>query len=57
MKKDYKNYGKEWKKEMMRLPKKVLVNKILIMMLKDEYRKKEDSKQIGNHKSPFGIGA
>jgi len=53
MKKKYERYGPEWKKEMMKLPKK-----ILIMMLREEYMKNSMiNEREGNQKSPFGIGA
>lgn len=52
MKKEYERYGSEWEKEMMKLPKK-----ILIMMLREEYMKDSMiNKREGNQKNPFGLG-
>ena len=52
MKKEYEQYGPEWEKEMIKLPKK-----ILIMMLREEYMKNIPNSLKGNQKSPFGPGA
>lgn len=53
MKEKYELFSPEWEKEMMKLSKEVL-----IMLFKKECMKNFVSdKQIGNHKSPFGIGS
>lgn len=49
MKKEYEPYGPDWEKEIMKLPKKVLIK-----LLRDEYMKKLSKEQKGTQKSPFG---
>jgi len=49
MKKEYELYGPEWEKEMMKIPKKFLIN-----LLKDEYMKNVPKEPKGTQKSPFG---
>ena len=52
MKKEYERYGPDWEYEMMKLPKKVLIN-----LLREEYMQNVPKEPKGNQKSPFGPGA